>query len=277
MVTRAPRRIFGGLNPKLGMLYEINDDSQVFANFSRSWQPPSFDNMVDFDDGAGVSPVYSPLSPQHAWTAEVGTRGKYGRFNWDLAFYHSWVRNELQDLFDAEGVDRGDVNVARSYHQGIEAGLNAELWNSKKPNDEAGHRISLNQTYTLNDFHFDNDPVYGNNRLAAIPIHVYEADLMYESPCGFYAGPNVQCNLSRYPVDQANTLYAGTYVLLGFKIGYAGNWGKSKYTVFFEAKNLLDENYAAAVNPIPQGGPDDAQVFHPGDGRSFYAGVTWSW
>jgi iron complex outermembrane receptor protein len=268
---------FWGLNPKVGMLYEINNDNQIFANFSRSWQPPSFDNMVDFDDGPGVSLVYSPLSPQHAWTAEVGTRGKYGRFNWDLALYHSWVRNELQDLFDAEGVDRGDVNVARSYHQGIEAGFNAELWNSKKTMDEMGHRISLNQTYTLNDFHFDSDPVYGNNRLAAIPIHVYEADLMYESPCGFYAGPNVQCNLARYPVDQANTLYAGTYVLLGFKIGYAGNWGKSKYTVFFEAKNLLDENYAAAVDPIPQGGPDDAQVFHPGDGRSFYCGFTWSW
>ena len=34
------------------------------------------------------------------------------------------------------GSDRGDVNVARSYHQGIEAGLGIELWNSKKINDE---------------------------------------------------------------------------------------------------------------------------------------------
>jgi iron complex outermembrane receptor protein len=268
---------FWGLNPKLGMLYEVNDDSQVFASFSRSWQPPSFDNMVNFDNGPDVSQVYSPLSPQHAWTAEIGTRGKSGRFDWDLALYHSWVEDELQDLYDAQGVDRGDVNVAHSYHQGIEAGLGMELWNSKKKRDETGQRITLEQTYTLNDFHFDNDPVYANNRLAAIPIHVYEADLMYESPGGFYAGPDLQCNLSRYPVDQANTLYAGTYALLGFKIGYAGHWGKSKFSVFFEAKNLLNENYAAAVDPIPQGGPTDAQVFHPGDGCSFYSGVTWSW
>lgn len=268
---------FWGLNPKLGMLYEINDDSQVFANVSRSWQPPSFDNMVNFDDGSDVSLTYSPLSPQHAWTAETGARGKQGRFDWDLALYHSWVEDELQDLYDAQGVDRGDVNVARSYHQGIEAGLGVELWNSKKEKDAAGQRITFNQTYTLNDFHFDHDPVYGNNRLAAIPIHVYEADLMYAAPCGFYAGPDLQCNLSRYPVDQANTLYAGTYALLGCKIGYAGKWGKSKFSVFFEAKNLLDENYAAAVDPIPLGTATDAQVFHPGDGRSFYAGMTWSW
>jgi len=265
-------------NPKLGMLYEITDDSQAFINFSRSWQPPSFDNMVDFDDGGpDVSLVYTPLQPQKAWTIEIGTRGKAGRFDWDLALYHSWVRDELQDLFDSSGQDRGDVNVAKTYHQGIEAGFGVELWNSKKVHDETGHRIALNQTYTLNDFHFDHDPVYGNNRLTAIPIHVYEADLMYEAPCGFYAGPNVQCNLTRYPVDQANTLYASGYTLLGFKTGIDFDWGKTKISLFMEAKNLLGQNYAAAVDPIAQGSSSDAQVFHPGDGRSFYGGITLAW
>ncbi len=272
------KNVYWGINPKIGLLYELNNDSQIFANVSRAWQPPSFDNMVTFDDGPGVSLTYTPLQPQNAWTVEVGTRGKYGRFDWDLALYHSWVHNELQDLYDAEDQDRGDVNVARSYHQGIEAGFGIELWNSKKVQDPSGQRLNLNQTYTLNDFHFDHDPVYGNNRLAAIPIHVYEAELMYDAPCGFYAGPNVQCNLTSYPVDQQNTLYAGAYVLLGFKAGYAFNWGKSRFTVFIEAKNLTDKLYAASVDPIPNAQvPVDPQVFHPGDGRSFYGGVTWTW
>jgi iron complex outermembrane recepter protein len=272
------KNVFLGLNPKIGMLYELNDDSQAFINFSRAWQPPSFDNMVTFDDGPGVSLVYTPLEPQRAWTIELGTRGKHGRFDWDLALYHSWVRDELQDLYDANDQDRGDVNVARSYHQGIEAGLGIELWNSKGEKNETGQSLKLNQTYTLNDFHFDNDPIYGNNRLAAIPIHVYEAELMYEAPCGFYAGPNVQCNLSSYPVDQQNSLYAKPYALLGFKTGYSFNWGKSKISIFVEAKNLTDENYAASVDPIPNAQiPADPQVFHPGDGRSYYGGVTCNW
>ena len=276
--NQSAKQDFVGVNPKVGMLYEINKDSQAFINVSRAWQPPSFDNMVDFDDGPGVSLVYTPLQPQNAWTVEVGTRGKLGRFDWDLALYHSWVRNELLDLYDANDVDRGDVNVNRSMHQGIEAGLDVELWNSKKIGDENGQSLKLNQTYTLNDFHFVNDPVYGNNRIGGIPIHVYEAELMYQAPCGFYAGPNVQCNLSSYPVDQQNTLYASSYALLGFKIGYEGNWGKSKFSVFFQAQNLTDENYAASVDAIPDGQvPSSPQVFHPGDGRSFYGGVTWSW
>ncbi|HTX22762.1 MAG TPA: TonB-dependent receptor [Candidatus Aquilonibacter sp.] len=276
--NQSHKNVFFGLNPKIGLLYELNDQSQAFINFSRTFQPPSFDNMVTFDNGSDVSLTYTPLEPQHAWTLELGTRGKHGRFNWDLALYHSWVRDELQDLYNALGQDRGDVNVARSYHQGIEAGLDVELWNSKGVKDETGQRLTLNQTYTLNDFHFDHDPVYGNNRLAAIPIHLYEAELMYQAPCGFYAGPNVQCNLSSYPVDQQNTLYAGAYALLGFKIGFASKWGKSKFSIFIEAENLTGENYAASVDPIPNGqNPADPQVFHPGDGRSIYGGVTWSW
>ena len=101
---------------------------------------------------------------------------------------------------------------------------------------------------------------------------------MYEAPCGFYAGPDLQCNFSRYPVDEQNTLYAGAYALLGFKIGYSGNWGKSKFSVFIEAKNLTDKTYAASVDPIGDASPggvfSDPQVFHPGDGRSFYGGVS---
>ena len=75
-----------------------------------------------------------------------------------------------------------------------------------KQGNREGDRLSLDQSYTLNDFHFNRDPVYGDNRIAGIPIHVYQVQLLYEMPSGFYAGPNLQCNFSRYPVDQANTL-----------------------------------------------------------------------
>jgi iron complex outermembrane recepter protein len=76
----------------------------------------------------------------------------------------------------------------------------------------------------------------------------------------------VQWNVARYPADHANTLFASSYALLGFKAGYVSK--KHGFSLFFEARNLTDMHYAAAVDPIPDaaaaGGP--AQVFHPGDG-----------
>jgi iron complex outermembrane receptor protein len=117
--------------------------------------------------------------------------------------------------------------------------------------------------------------VYGDNRIAGIPIHVYEAQLLYEMPCGFYAGPNLQCNLSRYPVDQANTLFADGYVLLGFRAGFRRTNG---FSVFLGCKNLTNQRYAASIDAIADARTEsNPEIFHPGDGRSFYGGVSWSW
>ena len=274
---------FHTVNPKVGGIWEIEDKSQVYANFSRSWQPPSFDNMLDFDDDNPPPPfgtgslVFTPLQPQHAWTVEAGTRGEQGRFGWELSVYHSWVRDELLEINNASGVDIGAVNVNRTFHQGIEAGLEIELLDSvlERKAGQPKDKLTLGQTYTWNDFHFDDDPVYGNNRIAGIPVNLYEAELIYQSAVGFYAGPNVQWNISRYPADQANTLFADPYGLLGFKAGFQSKHG---FIIFFEARNLTDQHYAAAVDPIPDaataGGPP--QIFHPGDGRSFYGGVSWA-
>jgi iron complex outermembrane receptor protein len=98
--------------------------------------------------------------------------------------------------------------------------------------------LRLSQPYTLNNFHFNDDPVYGDNRIAGIPIHIYEAELLYETANGFYAGPNLRCNFTHYPVDEANTLFADSYTLLGFKIGFRSKKG---FSVFFETKNLTDK------------------------------------
>ena len=269
---------FYGWNPKAGMVYEIDKGNQVFANFSGSWQPPSFDNMVEFADGPNSSVVYTPLEPQRARTLELGTRGQRGRFEWELSVYHSWLRNELLELNDAQGNDIGAVNLERSYHQGIEASLEIELLGSvfrEKKKDDTGDRLTFSQTYTLNDFHFDGDSVYGDNRIAGVPMHFYEAELLYLSPTGFYAGANVQCNITRYPVDQANTLFADSYALPGFKIGFRSKKG---FSVFLEGKNLTDKRFAAAVDPIADARTaPGAQIFHPGDGRAFYGGVSWNW
>jgi iron complex outermembrane receptor protein len=269
---------FYGWNPKAGVLYEFDKPNQLFLNLSRSWQPPSFDNMVEFADGPNSSVVYTALYPQRGETLELGTRGERGRVEWELSVYRTWLRNELLELNDAQGNDIGAVNVERSYHQGIEAGLDIELLKpvfAEGKKDEAGDRLTFSQTYTLNDFHFDDDPVYGHNRIAGIPQHFYEAALLYTTASGFYAGASVQCNLSHYAADQANTLLADSYALLGFKIGYRPKKGLS---IFLEARNLTDERFASAVDPIADARTGDAaQVFHPGDGRAFYGGVSWTW
>ena len=267
-----------GFNPKLGAIYEINHDTQAYVNFSRSFQVPSFESLVEFTEGLDSHPAYTPLQAQHAWTIEVGTRGAYSRVQWELSLYHSWFRDELLELNDIFGNDIGTQNVPRSIHQGIEASLGVDLLEDilfPMQANRPGDRLSLGQSYTLNDFHFDDHPVYGSNRIAGIPIHVYEAQLLYQGPFGFYAGPNVECNLSRYPVDHANTLFADAYAVLGFRAGFRRNKG---FSVFLDFKNLTNERYASSIDAIADArGGEPPHIFHPADGRAFYGGISWSW
>src|SRR5215813_735869 len=148
--NQSNRQNFWGFNPKLGAIYDINRHAQTFVNFSRSWQPPSLDNLVNFNEGPKSSVIYTPLQPQHAWTIEVGTRGDYSRFGWELSLYRSCVRNELLEVNDVFGNDIGTRNVPRTNHQGIEASLEVELLRNilvPKQSNRSGDRLSLEQSY----------------------------------------------------------------------------------------------------------------------------------
>ena len=81
---------FYGFNPKAGLLYEINADDQVFGNFSRSFQPPSFDDLAAVNSADGV--IYRPLRAQRGSTVEVGGRGENGRFEWEISLYRTWLK-----------------------------------------------------------------------------------------------------------------------------------------------------------------------------------------
>jgi iron complex outermembrane recepter protein len=269
---------FFGFNPKIGAIYAFDRRTQAFFNISRSWQPPSFNNLLNFADGPNSSVVYTPLNPQHAWTAELGTRGHRQRIDWELSLYRSWIRNELLDLNDRFGNSIGTVNARRTIHQGVEAALDLNLFDHLFfPPDASGSadRVSLKQAYTFNDFQFSGDSVYGDNRVAGIPVHFYQAQLLYEMPSGFYAGPAIDCNLTRYPVDHANTLFADAYALVGFRTGYRRQHGLS---VFIDCKNLSDKHYPSSIDVIADARKQpNPEIFHPGDGRSVYAGVSWNW
>ncbi|MCX6981268.1 MAG: TonB-dependent receptor [Verrucomicrobia bacterium] len=275
-----------GFSPKIGLLYQPQKDLQIFANVSRSFEPPSFGELTDAaNNGRGLV----KLNAQTGTTIEIGTRGRSGRIGWDFAYYYSWLDNELLEYQVAPGLTQ-TVNAGRTTHQGIEVGLDVDVARGIfshgateiKPRDGKGaapaepgsDRIVLRTAYLWNDFRYDGDRNFGNGLLAGTPEHYLRAELMYEHPCGFYAGPNVEYVPKGYRVDARGTLFTDSYALLGAKIGWRGKRGVA---VFFEAKNLTDEHYAATTGVVSSITPFNGAQFLPGDGRGFYGGVEFRW
>ncbi len=293
---------YWAFNPKVGVAYQWTDQNLVYLNASRSFQPASFDESIGVREGTDGGEVFHNLESQKGITLEVGTRGESGPLRWDLALYRTWLRDELISLNNSRGVPLGTVNAPDTIHQGIEASLEIELARSlfeggthsghgktaSEPKDgkvvkasdspervRKSDRLIIEQTYLLNDFRFDGNAVYGDHRIAGNPVQAYKAELRYEHPCGLYAGPNVEWNVVRYAVDEANTLYSDPYALLGCRVGYKSPRG---FQMYVEAKNLTNKIYAAYVEPIADARVgDDNNSFSPGNGRAFYGGVSWSW
>jgi iron complex outermembrane receptor protein len=266
------RQEFWGFSPKLGLLWEVTPKSQVYFNASRSFEPPSFGELTAV---TGVSPSLVALKPQTATTLEIGTRGEADRIAWDFSYYYAWLDDEMLTL-GVPGNATLTTNAGRTIHQGIEFALNADLLrNLTTASDTDYDRVVLRQNFLWNDFRFAKDAAFGDRMLPGVPPFYYRAEMLYEHPCGFYCGPNVEWSPNKYAVDLARTTFADPYALLGLKFGYRTKKGTS---FFVEARNLTDKNYSPTTGVVQNATvPAQSAVFMPGDGRAFYAGVEFKW
>lgn len=255
------------LAPRIGLRYEFTPDVQAFANFSRSIDPPA---SWEYSGSGPTSPYVRPLVEQKANTFEIGIKGRSGIFDGSLALYRSWIRDELLNVqvvpaSNGAAAINAAFNATPTIHQGVEAGLNTRLWENT-----SGERVTWRQSYTYNDFYYRHDPTFGDNQLPGIPKHIYQGEVQYEHPSGYYGGVNV-LSASRTAVDYANTFYAPSYTLYGATVGYVAP--SEKWRVSLDVKNLTNKHYVAAVAPQYNVAGRDSAALYPGDGIGAYVGL----
>ncbi len=242
------------LAPRIGLLWEAADGAQVFANLTKSVEPPNFGAMSPTGTG------FAPVEAQEAWTAEIGSRGRRGPFTWDVTLYRAELDKEMLQFTVAPGIPASTFNADRTIHQGLEAALD---W-------QATPQWRLRQTWTWSDFRFDGDVQYGDNRLPIVPEHVYRAELRYQSPTGWFVAPSVEWSASDIVVDYRNTTTAPSYAVFNLNAGWMMT---DEVSVFLDVRNLADEAYVSNVQAAILAAPATA-AYWPGDGRSVFAGLT---
>lgn len=247
-------KTYSGRSGRIGLRHDLNEELQLFTNFSQSFEPPTFSEL---SGGA----IVSENDAQKANTLEAGLRWTRADLDIDLAIYHSEIRDELIGYTDP--TRQGNVittNADRTVHQGIELGAAWDLGD-----------LVLRGQYLLNDFRFDNDEVYGDNRIAGVPRQFLKGEALWQKE-GWYAGPTLEWVPTHYAVDHAESLYAEGYAIWGLKGGYRPDDGLG---FFIEGRNLADKTYIATTGVVADASGQDAALFLPGDGRSLYVGLEW--
>ncbi|WP_367615074.1 TonB-dependent receptor family protein [Rhodoplanes serenus] len=257
-------RRYEAVNPSLALLHTIAPGNVVFAAVSRSFEAPTFDDLLEASGGtANTSPTgfTTPnLKGQSAVTAEAGWRGSLGRVAWDAVVYRSWLDDELIRTTTVSGAIT-TVNADRTTHFGIELGGRVQLTD----------QLSARLAYTYQDFRFDDDPRYANDRIAGAPRHVVDATLRYTVDPRLWVEGEVRWVPDRTPVDNANTLFAAPFAVVNARARYRHD---ATWSGFVEVRNVFDTNYAASTLTIGRATRPDQAAFLPGDGRAFYVGAS---
>jgi len=261
--TRSGSKSYGFFNPKLGLLWRPAPGVQVYGNLSRSAEAPTFGDM-NFASANDLD----RLKPQRATTFEIGTRGQSGDFGWDLAWYRARVKNEFQCISTLWNICDQTANLDRTIHQGVELGLHWTAFKGVFAQGRDSDSIRLQGAYTFNDFRFDDDRDWGNNRIPGVPRHYLRAEARYQHPAGFYLGPNIEWVPKAYDTDNANSMQTASYVLLGMRAG----WERGPYTWYIEGRNLGNRKYIASAS-ITDRAQASSALFEPGVGRAIFAGV----
>jgi iron complex outermembrane receptor protein len=263
-VRNNPRDDFSRLNPRIGLIYRASDGVDLFANLSSLYEPPTTFELQE--EASGIPNTI--LDAMTGTVVELGTRGSRDlaggkRLGWEVALYYAAIDDEILSIDDRNAPGTSlSANIDDTTHAGIEASFGAEL-----PLGANGGALAPRLSFTLNEFSFDGDPVYGDNELPAAPGYVLRGELLYRHASGFYVGPTFDFVDERF-ADFANTYRVDSYELLGLRAGWTGE----RWQVFAEAVNLADEKYVATVGVRDIAAATD-DILNPGAPRSFYVGL----
>lgn len=262
-VLRNPSGSYESLNPRIGAIYALNENVELFGNISKLYEAPT--NFELEDDARADSSLLDAMQGQ---VVEVGSRGSYplaneGFWRWDVSLYYAQIEDEILSRDDPSVPGTSlSANVDDTVHAGVEMLINGSL-----PISSAA-RIEPLISLTLNEFTFDNDATYGDNTMPAAPDYAVHGELLYRHSNGFYAGPTFDFVGERY-VDFINSETVDRYSLVGFRMGL----NRESWQVYLDFRNLTDEEYISSFSVVDSASADSG-IFNSGEPRSAYAGVV---
>jgi iron complex outermembrane receptor protein len=256
--VRNPQNDYSSFNPRLGLIFSVSENQELFASVSKLYEAPTNMQLEDDVRGSGAT-----LAAMHGEVLEAGVRGGTQgdvSWHWDVSAYYARLNDEILSVDDPDAPGNSlTTNIAQTIHAGVEALVSASL-------AAGGGRIEPTLSVTLNEFSFDSDATYGNNDLPAAPRYVARAEVLYRRG-GAYVGPTLDLVGKRF-ADFANTYEVDSHTLVGLRGGYTAE----RWELFAELRNLTDEEYISTVNVLNQASAG-ARVLYPGAPRSAYAGV----
>lgn len=271
----AQERAFDAVvSPRLAALKKFSETISIFASYSDGFSPPSLAEVRPSTNTFSTS-----LKAESGSNLELGVRGNLvdGRLSYDVVLYDFRLRNTIVLRRDADEADYF-VNAGKTSQRGLEGVVAYNFMD-----DSDATLLKIWASYAYQDYVFRDyavvDEDFSGNKLTGIAPHTFSSGLDAAFLKKFSA--NFTLNyVDKIPVNDANSVYATGYLLVGLRAGWKTTFGqKHLLGIFAGADNLLDEKYslgndlnafvAPGLNPVTAG-----RYYNAAMHRNFYAGLN---
>lgn len=268
------KKDYSHTNPVLGVLYKINPQLNVYGNFGKGFETPTFAELAYKADAAGVlvSGLNFDLKPSESKNFELGLKAKVNdNVRVNTAVFYILTENEILPRTNSGGRATFQ-NASETRRQGLEVGLDANLGD--------GFRAYGALTYL--DARFAQGFSYraaagpavttvnGNNILPGAPATTGYGEVSWkQGDTGFHAGVEGRISSKVYVNDINSDAEAGNWIA-NIRGGYrlkTGNWDLDAYA---RLDNLFDEKYAGSVIVNEANG----RFFEPAPVRNHTIGIN---
>ena len=229
------------LAPRIAILKQLAKPISIYASISRGFSPPTTAEVLP---SSGI--ISTDLNAEYGTSYESGFRGTLykGKIYYDINAFWFGLNNTIVQRRDQAGADYF-VNAGSTRQQGIESSLSWQLINNQK---QFFSNAKLRLSHTWSNFSYENfkqlNTDYSGKELPGIAPHVFAAGFDLSTKSGVYINVNYYYS-DPIPLNDANSEYAGSYNLLGSRIGWKKNLHpKLMMELFLAADNIFDVQYS---------------------------------
>ncbi len=228
--------------PRIGFSYLLHQNLAWRATISRGYSPPTIAEIRP--SGTEINP---DLQAETGWNYETGFRYSHpkNRFQADASVFNFRLEQAIVRRVNATD-EEYFTNAGGTNQTGAEALVSGWILQPKTSGLVRG--LQLTGSFTYNYFRFTDyqtgENNYNGNKLTGVPQQVSGAGFVLHFLNGFILSSQL-INTGKIPLNDANTVYAGSYNLLQAKIRWEQpNQRKLNWEVFAGADNLLNQKYS---------------------------------
>lgn len=255
--TRPPSSVssFDDTSPKLAISYQLNSNTQLYANLSRGYRAPQTAELYQLQREQSVADLQS----ETANNVELGYRHIQADLRYTLALYQMSKHN-----FIFRDSNFFNVNDGASRHQGIELELDYNV------NDSINIKVAA--THARHRYHYSeilNGADINGNDIDTAPRTLANVQLDWQ------LNNNMQLAvewhyISRYYTDAENLHQYAGHNLFNLR----SSWHISpQLTLFARVNNLTDREYAERADYSSF----DGDRYYPGRPRNLSLSVVYQW